>query len=70
MKKYTKQDVENRTSDDICHECGQQFLDYLPEEVLKRRSNIYTAWTGVCGLCGEETSVTDMRHYNYLRIPE
>ena len=70
MKKYSKKAVANRTSNDVCEACGKQFLNYLTERQRDLRSEVYTAWEGECGLCGQKTSVTDYRHYNYLFIPK
>lgn len=63
---YTKKQVNERTSDYICHECGQQFLT----EADKNRNGVYTAHSGICGLCGQEKTITHMRQYHYLYIPK
>lgn len=62
--KYTKEQVEERTSDYVCFDCGRSFLS----EEQKKRENIVTAHKGECGLCKEEKSVTNIRAFNWLRI--
>jgi len=58
--------IKNRTSDYVCSNCG---MKYLTEE-QKRRDIIVTSHFDNCGLCGEFTSVINIRHYNWLSHPD
>ena len=53
-------------SGDVCFDCGPLFLT----EEQKKRESAVTAWNGICTVCKQEKSVTNRRHFNYLRIPE
>lgn len=55
---------ENRTSDDICFDCGR---NYLTDLQLLMSGYAVTAHVSNCGLCEEKKSVTSFRHFNYLR---
>lgn len=61
-KTYTQEEIDNRTSDYVCWDCGEQFL---PKE---KRSGVVTAHISECGLCGEKKGVTHIRGWNWLRI--
>ena len=65
MKKYTKEQVENRITDNVCFDCGKQFLT---EQQKKIKYDGVTFHEGVCGLCEATKSVTSIRRYNYLRF--
>lgn len=65
--KFTQEQVDNRTSDDICFDCGHEFLT---EKEKQGEGRAVTAHLDICGLCGEEKLVTDIRHFNYLRLPK
>ena len=54
--------VEQRTSDYVCIDCG---VPYLTEK-QKKEGGVCTFHVGECGVCRETTSITHMRHYNYL----
>lgn len=62
---YTKEQIENRTSDYICWDCGNEFK--TPEQLT--RESVVTQHTENCGLCGEEKPVTHIRAFNYLNYP-
>jgi len=62
---YTQEQIENRTSDYVCWDCGTSFLT---EKQKKERSGVVTAHTSECGLCGVKKSVIHIRHWNWLRI--
>lgn len=47
----------------VCVDCG---VKYLTEE-QKKNSYATTFNIGKCCECAEETLVTNIRHYNYLR---
>ena len=64
--KYSKQDVEQRSSDYVCFKCGLEFLT----EKDKKEDAVSTFFTSECGLCRELTLVTNIRNYNYLNIHE
>lgn len=59
---YTPDQINNRTSDYICFDCGEQFIE--PD----RPDQVVTAHTGECGLCGEVKSVAHYRLFNYLQF--
>ena len=59
-----KNTPENRTSDDICFDCGR---NYLTDLQLIMGGNLVTTHVSICGLCEEKKSVTSFRHFNYLR---
>jgi len=61
---FSKEDVENRTSDYICWNCGTQFLSKKQRE----EEGVVTAHLSKCGLCGENKTVTHYRHWNWLNI--
>lgn len=61
----TQEQIDNRDSDYVCIDCGIQFLT----EKQKERGGVHTFHKSKCGLCKEEKSVTNIRNYNYLRIP-
>lgn len=53
---------EDRTSDYVCISCGVKFLS----EKQKKQGGVTTVHKGECGLCGEITSITHIRKYNWL----
>lgn len=61
-RKSIEDKVRTRTSDYVCVDCGQQFLN------AKQRANprVCTFHQSNCCLCGEEKGVTHIRNYNYL----
>lgn len=59
-----KKRIKNRTSDYICVKCGSRFL--TPDQ-KKDNNRISTFHVSECGLCGKNTGVTHIRHFNYLR---
>lgn len=63
MNPSIKKQIEQRTSDYVCFDCGRMFLS----EEQKVGSIIVTAHVSKCGLCGNEKSVTHMRAFNYLQ---
>lgn len=63
---FTQEQIDNRTSDYICFDCGLQFLT----EEQKKRENITTAHKAKCGLCQQEKTVIHFRHWNYLHAWE
>ena len=62
--KYTQEQIENRITDNICFDCGKQFV----KDGVKINLDAATFHIGVCGLCEATKSVTSYRHYNYLRF--
>lgn len=64
--KFTKEQIENRTSDYICYDCGKTFL--LWHE--KNRPLIVTSSESECGLCGENKSTTHFRAYHFCQTPQ
>jgi hypothetical protein len=63
---YSQKEIEARTSDNICWDCGLPFLS----EDQKKQFNVVTANTGICGLCQQEKTVTNFRNWNWLKINE
>jgi len=61
-------DIEARTSDYVCIDCGIQYL--TEEQKNSGELSVATAHKADCGLCGTETTVVHIRHYNYLYKPE
>ncbi len=59
-KKYTKEDIENRSSDYVCFDCGLSF------NKIDNNVTVLTCRYSKCGLCQENKSVTHMRAFNYL----
>ncbi len=64
--KYTKEQIDNRTSDYVCIDCG---VPFLTEKQKSEGGHGTTFHKTVCGLCGKEGSVTHIRHYNRLKYP-
>lgn len=64
MKTFTQEEIDNRTSDFICWDCGLQFL----QAEQKKRHGIATTHQSTCGLCGTDKPVTHYRNWNYLHI--
>lgn len=60
MNKPTKEQVENRTSDYVCSDCGIGFLEKGAE------NHVATFHLSKCGICNEPSAVTHIRNYNYL----
>lgn len=63
-QKYTKKQVDERTSDQICWDCGKPFLT----DKQRKEDWPVTAHESTCGLCGKHKAVTHYRHWNYLWI--
>lgn len=63
--RYTEEEIEKRTSDYVCFDCGKSFLT----EEQKKRSDVVTAHLSTCGLCQKPTTVTHIRAFNWLKIP-
>ncbi len=64
---FTQDQIDKRTSDYVCFECGVQFL--TPEQKSGNRFHAVTFHMGDCCLCRKHVSVTSIRHYNRLRLP-
>lgn len=62
---FTAVQVEARTSDYVCFECGRQFLT---DKQLGEPGRPVTASTSECGLCHAITSTLHRRHFNWLRV--
>lgn len=60
---YTPEQVESRTSDYICDDCGRYFKPIPSDTVL-------TYHFSECGLCHTRSGVTHMRAFNYLQQPK
>lgn len=58
--------VDDRVSDYVCYKCGSKYLT----EQQKSRGHISTYHEDNCGLCGEFTSLTSIRNFNYLVHPD
>lgn len=65
---FTQDQINNREFDYVCQPCGVNFLTKAQLENGDMR--ISTFHDSVCGLCKKETSVTHIRHFNYLQIPK
>lgn len=50
-----------RNSDYVCIECGKEH-----GEISKSPSQT-TFFTGICGVCEKEKSITHIRSFNYLQ---
>jgi len=59
---FSQKQIDDRTSDYVCWDCGLQFLSDEQKKVEK----VVTAHTSKCGLCQKEKSVTHIRHWNWL----
>ena len=46
MKTFTQEEIDNRTSDFICWDCGLQFL----QVEQKKRQGVVTVHQSTCGL--------------------
>lgn len=69
--KFTKEKIDSRKSDYICFTCGDLFL--IENQIEYRKNNggsVVTCHEDNCGLCGNLTTVTNIRNFNYLRIPK
>lgn len=66
----TKKEIEleqlatKRNSDYVCIPCGIQYLS----EKQREANRVVTFHENHCGICGEHTGVTHIRHYNYGKI--
>ena len=65
--KFTQEQIDNRKSDYVCFDCGVLFLR---EDQKKGHGNAITFHQSECCLCEEDKSVTHIRAYNRLRIPQ
>ena len=63
---YTQKEIDARSSDNICWDCGHPFLCGGPQSEF----NVVTSNTGICGLCHCEKTVTNYRNWNWLKINE
>lgn len=63
---FTQEQIDNRTSDWICFECGGDFLSKAQKS--ERGHAAVTAHTSVCGLCGKNTTVIHARNWNWLNF--
>lgn len=61
--KYTQEQIDNRTSDYVCFDCGRPFIQGLED-----RSGVSTFHNSECGLCGEVNGVTHIRNWDWLRL--
>ncbi len=59
---YTPEQVENRTTDYVCFDCGRLFLT----DKQKKIGSVVTCHKAECCLCGQLKAVTHIRHFNYL----
>lgn len=64
-EKISQNQIDNRKSDYVCFNCGIQFIS--KEQKKKELGYAVTFFEDNCGLCGDFTGVTNIRHYNYLR---
>ena len=62
--KYNQKQINDRTSDYVCFDCGKEFLS----EEQKNRNFIITVHESHCGLCNELKSVVHIRNWNYLKL--
>lgn len=63
-EKINQKQIEARKSDYVCFNCGIQFVS---KEQKKGLVYGVTFFEDNCGLCGDFTGVTNIRHYNYLK---
>ena len=61
MTNLTKKELEKirETGAWTCDECGEKYG--------KKVIPLSTYHFGICSVCGEKTSITELRDYNYLR---
>lgn len=64
-QKYTQKQVDNRTSDCVCWDCGYPFLTKQQKSLEKRIG----MGEGKCGLCRKKKPISHIRDWNYLRLP-
>lgn len=62
---YTQEQIDNRSSDYVCFDCGHLFLT---DTQKKGEGHAVTAHKSNCGLCGQDKSVTHIRAFNYLKL--
>lgn len=63
--KFTQEQIDNRTSDYVCFDCGSEFV-----ENNKQKETVVTARFSKCGLCQKTAvPVTHIRAFNYLLLP-
>lgn len=48
----------------ICFPCGKALGNWTP---VQYEGRVCTAYPGTCGVCGEETTVTEPRDFGHLR---
>jgi hypothetical protein len=61
---FSQEEINNKTSDYICFDCGKLFLT----EEQKKEEKIVTANLGFCCLCGENKLLSSIRHFNWLNL--
>lgn len=66
VQKYNQEQIDGRTSDYICFDCGRPFL--TETQVSNNAGHNSTFHEETCGLCNEQKGVCHMRTWNYLRI--
>lgn len=64
---FTQKQIDDRKSDYVCIDCGVQFLT---DEQKKAGGYPTTFHQGECCLCEKDKSITNIRRYNWLRIPK
>lgn len=63
---YTKEQIENRTSDYVCFDCGWSCIT----DEQRAKGGVVTAHISTCGLCHKTKPVTHIRAFNWLRKKE
>lgn len=66
IQKHTQEQIDNRTSDYVCFDCGRPFL--TENQVTNNTGSGVTFHMSICGLCREEKGVCHIRTYNYLKL--
>ena len=52
-------DLDERTSDAICHKCARRLGGKWP------KGHLATRWTGDCGVCGKESGCVNVGDYDW-----
>lgn len=64
---FTQEQINKRKNDLVCFNCG---INFLTNKQKSSEGSVATFNIGICGLCNNENKVTNIRTYNYLKIPK
>jgi hypothetical protein len=64
---FTQEQINQRKSDSVCFNCG---VNFLTKKQKTSGGSVATFSIGECCLCNQTTKVTNIRTYNYLKIPK